>query len=236
MIDVVEFLKDYIWENGFEILSVNPFDVYEAMEDHGIEARIARFVLVTLMSETHVMARSGSSESELVEHIQQEHSLNKKIARLLASMYLELFSEENQKSWDDADEAGFEEFCEQEWTVECSGSCDWHTKHGGSYPCSAEASLTFSVLDKDELHKHLSAQLKANPFLTTDEILLILEEEINADLDNDFEEYCDADDYYQPVFEDFVSEGTYESEDKWKSWGLEILEFTGSGDIDFEPW
>lgn len=48
-------------------------------------------------------------------------------------------------------------------------------------------------------------------------------------------EYCDADDYYEPYWEEFVGEGTYESEAKWKSWGLDIIEFTGSGDIDFEP-
>ena len=47
-------------------------------------------------------------------------------------------------------------------------------------------------------------------------------------------EYCDADDYYEPNWEAFVGEGAYESETKWNSWGLDIIEFTGSGDIDFE--
>ena len=42
-------------------------------------------------------------------------------------------------------------------------------------------------------------------------------------------------DYYEPFWEEFVGEGTYESEMKWRSWGLEVAEFTGSGDIDFEP-
>ena len=50
------------------------------------------------------------------------------------------------------------------------------------------------------------------------------------------QEYCDADDYYEPYLDEFVSEGTYDSEREWKSWGLEILEFTGSGDIDYESW
>ena len=49
------------------------------------------------------------------------------------------------------------------------------------------------------------------------------------------DEYCNAEDYYEPYREDFVSEGTYDSEKKWRSWGLELVEFTGSGDIDFEP-
>ena len=31
MNDVIEFLENYIWENGFDKLSENPFDVYKAM-------------------------------------------------------------------------------------------------------------------------------------------------------------------------------------------------------------
>ena len=41
-------------------------------------------------------------------------------------MYLELFSDENKKSWDDAKETGFDEFCDGEWTIEWDGRCDWH--------------------------------------------------------------------------------------------------------------
>ncbi len=230
---VIQFLKDYIWKNGFEKLSENPFDVYQAMK--GIPPKTARLVLVTLMSKTHEMARKGCSEDELISHIQAEHFVNKKTAKELSSLYLNLFSDENEQSWNDAKEAGFDEFCNEEWLVEWSGSCYWHTKHGRSYPCYATASLTISVRDKEELHRHLSSELKANPFLSADEILSILEREIEDDLDNDMEEYCSADDYYEPYFEEFVSEGTYDSEKKWKSWGLEIVEFTGSGDIDFEP-
>ena len=42
MNDVIEFLKNYIWKNGFEKLSVRPFDVYNAMvksdkDKHGID-------------------------------------------------------------------------------------------------------------------------------------------------------------------------------------------------------
>ena len=240
MNDVIEFLKKYIWENGFEKLSVKPFDVYKAMvksnkDAHGIDPRTARLVLITLMTKTHEMARNGSSADELTNYIQSEHFVNKKTAKDLTSMYLALFSDENKQSWNDAKETGFKEFCKAEWTIEWDGRCDWHTKHGGSYPCTAEASLTFTVQDAEKLHSHLSTELKANPFLSADDIYSILVKQIETDLDNDMEEYCNADDYYEPYLEEFVGEGTYESEEKWKSWGLELVDFTGSGDIDFEP-
>ena len=238
--EVIEFLKNYIWKNGFEKLSDDPFAIYRAMvksgkNKQGVNPKVARLVLITLMSKTHEMANKGFSVDEIVSHIQSEHFLDKKTAKDIAAMYLELFNTENKKLWKSAKEIGFDEFCGKEWTVEWDGRCNWYTKHGGSYPCSAEAILTFSVKNKKKLHSHLASELKANPFLSEDDIYGILVKQIEEALDNDMREYCDADDYYEPYWEEFVGEGTYESEEMWKSWGLEIIRFTGSGDIDFAP-
>ena len=95
MNDVIEFLKDYIWKNGFEKLSEDPYAVYKAMVKsskgkRGIDPKTARLVLVTLMSKTHEIAKNGSSDEEIVSHIQNEHCLNKKASKDIASMYLEL--------------------------------------------------------------------------------------------------------------------------------------------------
>ena len=239
MNDVIAFLKKYIWENGFAQLSKNPFGVYEAMMEgnggrQGITPGTARLVLVTLMSKTHEMAKKGCSAEELTRYIQAEHFVNKKTAKELAAMYLELFSDENKRSWNEAEEAGFEEFCKEEWDFEWTGRSSWHAKRGGSYPCFAEASLTFTVQDKEQLHDHLFPELKDNPFLSKDDIYQILEKQMGTCLDKDLYAYCSADDYYEPYLDDFVGEGTYRSEKEWKSWGLEIDEFTGSGDIDFD--
>ena len=232
MDEVLEYLENYIWENGLEKLSGDPFDVYKGMKD--IDPRIARLVLITLMSKTHEKAKKGCTEDELISYIQAEHFVNKKTAKELAALYLVLFSEENQESWDEAQEEGFEEFCEEEWTVEWSGYCDWRAKNFRNVPCNASAELTFAVEDEGKLHSHLESKLKANPFLSAEEIYRILANEIEADLDRDMEEYCNADDYYEPYLEEFVGEGTYESKEKWESWGLEIIDFTGSGDVDYE--
>ena len=235
MNDVTEFLKNYIWKHGFETLSANPYAVYTSMvKKNGIEAKTARLVLITLMSGTHEMAKKGCSADALAEHIQAEHFVNKKTAKDLATMYLTLFSDENKKSWNASEEAGFEAFCQAEWTIEWEGACDWHAKHGVRYPCTAQASVTFTVQDKAALRRHLSSQLHANPFLTEDDIFGILVSQVESDLDSDMQEYCDADDYYEPNWEEFVGEGTCDSEEKWTSWGLEIVEFTGSGDMDYE--
>ena len=117
-------------------------------------------MLITLLSKTYEMAKRGCSVDELINHIQSEHYVNKKTAKNLTSMYLELFSDENKRSWNDTKEIGFEDFCREEWTVGWKGVCDWHTKRGWSYPCSAEASLTFTVRDKEKLHSHLSSDVR----------------------------------------------------------------------------
>ncbi|MBQ9307713.1 MAG: hypothetical protein IJ229_07300, partial [Clostridia bacterium] len=198
--DVAVFLKDYISSQGFEKLTDKPYKVYQDMvkgdkKHAAIPPRTARLVLVTLMSKTHEMAKEGCDEDKLTDHIQSEHCVNKKTAKDLASMYLDLFSEANMKSWDDAAESGFEEFCDYEWTIEWDGDSEWHSKHG-SYPCHASASLTFQVQDAQLLHNHLSVELRANPFLSDEDIFDILEKEICASLDRDLDEYCDSDDYY----------------------------------------
>ena len=90
--------------------------------------------------------------------------------------------------------------------------------------------------DAQLLHNHLSVELRANPFLSDEDIFDILEKEICASLDRDLDEYCDSDDYYEPYLDDFVGEGTYDSEEAWKSWGLELIDFSGSGDIDWERY
>ncbi len=82
--------------------------------------------------------------------------------------------------------------------------------------------MTFIIEDQEKLYSHLFAELKANPFLSADDIYSILVKQMEADLDNDMVEYCNADDYYEPYWEDFVGKGTYDSEEKWKSWGLEL--------------
>ncbi|MBR1470976.1 MAG: hypothetical protein IJ600_04965 [Lachnospiraceae bacterium] len=228
-------LKEYIWKNGFEKLSNDPYAVYEMLLENRCEAKNSRMIMVTLMSGIHKLAKKGEDTSLIVDHIQAEHDIKKATAQKLADMYLEVFSAANQNDWKKAENKGFKEFCQGVWTVEWEGGCDWHTKHGGCYPCSAKVTLVFSIRDVSMLRKHLKTELNQNPFLSSDEIRGILFKQIGEDLDRDLEEYCNADDYYEPYLEEFTGDGTYESEKKWKSWGLEIESINGSGDIDFVP-
>ncbi|XME04315.1 hypothetical protein QYZ88_009100 [Lachnospiraceae bacterium C1.1] len=59
---------------------------------------------------THEIVWKGSSADEIVSHIQSEHCLNKKAAKDIAPMYLELFNDENKKSWKEARWIGCEAY------------------------------------------------------------------------------------------------------------------------------
>ena len=43
---------------------------------------------------------------------------------------------------------------------------------------------------------------------------------MEADLDNDMAEYCNADDDYEPYWEESVGDGTYDSEKKMEVVGI----------------
>ena len=82
--------------------------------------------------------------------------------------------------------------------------------------------------------KELARLLKQNPFMTKNEIHRCFEERLRKYLDYKFKEYCAADDYYQPVVEDFEI-------DYWVSgWsrenGFEVVSCYGDGDdAGYEP-
>ncbi|MBR3306117.1 MAG: hypothetical protein IKI75_02530 [Lachnospiraceae bacterium] len=230
-----DVLKEYICKNGLKKLGSDPYDVYNTLIDAGVASKNSRFVLVTLMSGTHELARKGRDKSVIVAHIQLEHDIKKATAQKLADMYLNIFSSENKKALKKAENAGFKEFCKSVWTIEWDGICEWYAKHSCHYTCRANATLEISVEKEGLLKKHLNSELKLNPFLSADDIFDIICEQIEEDLDRDMEEYCNADDYYEPYLEEFVGEGTYDSEKKWVSWGLKIERFDGTGDVDFGP-
>ena len=93
--------------------------------------------------------------------------------------------------------------------------------------------MEFEVEDKCKLREHLKKELEKNPFLTEDDIYGILKKQMSADLDGEMDEFVNADDYYEPYFEEFVSEGCYGAREKWESWGLEIMGFEGTGEMEY---
>ena len=226
------FLEKYILENGYADLDNDAYSIYHAMVEAGIADEQARLVMVTLMSGVYKLAISGKSVDELTVMIQKEHFLIKRVAGQIAELYVQLFDPENIKEWERSSGQGFDDFCDSVWEMDWRGSCEWHAKGHMVLTCTAELHLEYEVADKEKLRKHLEKKLK-NPFISADDVYRILEKEFSDILDQDLDDYCNGDDYYEPFMEEFPSEGTYEFGKACKEWGIEIIDLSGGGEVEY---
>jgi len=130
-------------------------------------------------------------------------------------------------------EAGFLEFCQDEWEYTWEGEATWYS--GGVHvDIDGNGTAELRVSDPEKLRAFLGDTLKKNPYLPADDIIELICQELDDELDSDYKYYADAEDYYPPVGEDF------EFEDYLKDFcdkcGLEITscDFDGSTS-DYEP-
>ena len=68
---------------------------------------------------------------------------------------------------------------------------------------NSQLHLDLEVCDKEILVEKLKEVLIPNPFVKAETIYHYIEEILNAELSEDFENYVTADDYYPPVAEDY---------------------------------
>ena len=130
-------------------------------------------------------------------------------------------------------EAGFLEFCQDEWEYTWQGEGTWHS--GGVHvDIDGNGTVDFKVSDLEKLRAFLGDTLKKNPYLSADDLFALLSEELDDVLDSEYEDYAEVDDYYPPVGEDF--EFRYYVEEFCKKCGLELTscDFDGSTS-DYEP-
>ena len=84
--------------------------------------------------------------------------------------------------------------------------------------------------------KELVQKLTKNPFLTKKKICDLFEKRLRNFLDDEFEDYCTAEDYYQPVVEDFGDNLEYDLKKWCEQTGFEIVSCDGDGDDEgYEP-
>lgn len=120
----------------------------------------------------------------------------------------------------------------ESWSFTWDGKAIWDCGNG-TVDCVYHAEVEFdgsSDITGPEVKK---LQIE-DPEFSKEDLYLALEKSLRSMLDDEFEDYCTEDDYYQPVVEDF------EAEEYIKDWakerGLEIIDFEGDGsDRGYEP-
>ncbi len=237
MSKVAESLKAIIDREGLDYLDTNAYDVYtELLKDEAADAKTARMILITLLAGTHKQKKHDAAS--FASYIQQECGLEASSADEIAGIYAELFNADNRKEWKGKSEKGFREFCEKTWHYKLESSARWiHDYVYIDSDCTMEVEI--EVSDKDTLHKVLEKVLNKNPFTTAKAIYDLLETDFQKMLDEDFDEYCTADDYYPPVAEDYVCDGNGKVlvDNFCAKYGLKVitLDYEGRSDDCYQP-
>lgn len=227
-------LKEIVDEKSLNYLKDEPYAVYKKLIDYcAADAQMAGAILYFLVSDLTEEARNGTDHEALSGNIRKQCFFNKKMSDALATIFLTLFSADNEQAWKDKDLAGWMQFLEAEFTFNWRGFSMWD--YGtGTVSCHYEAEITVHPTEHVKIDRVLAKALENNPFMTKEEIADHYVKIIKDYLTNDFEKYCTEDDYYQPVVEDYFGEDNL----KWwcKKNGLELVKFDGEGwDDGYEP-
>lgn len=199
-------LKEMIGENGPDYLKKEPYNVYrELIKAGGTEKKTAGAVLCFLVSG---MAVPSENEDPAMysKAIQKACGFNKKIADQLTEIFRMLYSDSNQAEWRKLDRSGLRQFLKEDYSCKWNGYAVWD-EGNGTVDCFYEAEIVIKPTEEIVVkHKELDKVLTKNPFTTKTEIQKLFERSIQDYLESEFKEYCECDDYYQPVVEDFDAE------------------------------
>ncbi|MBR6410783.1 MAG: hypothetical protein IKS35_05310 [Clostridia bacterium] len=233
---IVKKLKEMVDENGPNYLAEQPFRVYSELVSSEITDRQTAAAVLHLLA-SGLLERVGQCQTleELSKSIQSECNLNKRMADRLASILHLLYSQENKKEWCHKEREGLAQFLNEDFLCEWKGFAVWD-EGNGTVNCHYEAKIILKPTKEISKDKELVQQLTKNPFLTKKKICDLFEKRLRNFLDDEFEDYCTAEDYYQPVVEDFGDNLEYDLKKWCEQTGFEIVSCDGDGDDEgYEP-
>ncbi len=226
-------LKEIIDRNGPDYLTDKPYEIYLELKRNGIDSKNAGAVLYALVSGVQGEIHTDSDLASLSGAIQKKCCFNKKMAESLATVFLSLYSQEHKEEWKEKELEGLSQFLEEKFEYTWKGFAVWD-EGNGTVDCYYEAEIVLAPGDPSAKDRKLAQMLRKNPFLTKESIHEYYEKKLREHLDYEFKEYCNEDDYYPPVVEDF---GISYCIKEWCSEnGFELVSCEGSGDDSgYEP-
>lgn len=229
---IVIVLKDIVDHNGLGYIADNPFLTYkQLLKSKKVDKRTAIALLSVFVSGVVPF----NDDKHLSSLIKTECSLNETMADRISSIFCTLYSEENRKEWSHREGEGLAQFLEEEFSFDWKGYAVWDAGNG-TVDCHYEAHIILKPTEAIVDDKELSSLLSSNPFAMKEEIHELFSKRLLKYLNNDFNEYCTCDDYYQPVVEDYDSNLESNLEDWGKSNGFEFVSCDGDGfDDGYEP-
>lgn len=230
------YLKILADEQGAEFLSREPWKTYQKLVKHpNADPRLARLALMTLLADPASWIGDHGADAEGLErYLEDECSLSARAAAGMAQMYCELFSAENMETWDGRRGEGLRAFCSkpQELSVE---ACSVWDNGSGSITCSFSATVEVEVASEDKLQRVFAPDLERAPFIPEREVRSTLQKLLQCELQGDFDEYVNADRYYEPYVDDYVMNFRYVLDEFCDTYGLKLVGFESTCDqTDYE--
>lgn len=233
---IVACLKGMIDRNGPSYLSNEPYETFKGLIETGAaDRKTAAVILYVLASGLLKNMGAEKDEEALSAEIRKGCGLNKTTADQVASILQSLYSSDHKKEWKSKDMAGLRQFLAEEFIYTWKGFAVWDAGNG-TVDCHYEAEIILDPTEAVSENEELAQLLKKNPFMTKDEIHDFFGKSLKLYLDDEFEDYCTCDDYYQPVVEDYGVNLGYDLTEWCKKNGFELVSFDGDGDDDgYEP-
>ena len=233
---IVNCLKEMVDRYGPSSLADDPYRTYKELIGTGAaDRKTASAILYVFANGVLEHIDSDYNVSSLSETIRNECSLNKKMADRIAMILQNLYSSEHKKEWKSKDLEGLKDFLAEEFVCAWKGYAVWDAGNG-TVDCHYEAEITLEPTEAISEDKELVKLIKKNPFMRKEAIHDLFSKRLMKYLDDEFEDYCTCDDYYQPVVEDFSSNMEYDIPEWCKRNGFEFVSCEGDGyDGGYEP-
>ncbi|MGN0907963.1 MAG: hypothetical protein ACI4NM_12520 [Bullifex sp.] len=219
---IVDYLKKTIEKQGYSYLKRAPMKICNELKKKGIPSVHANGILYFLVSDVE---EKSKSLDELKTQIEDKLFLREPLSEQLAYIFSALYSADNLAQWKNNENKGFEDFCSASHKLSLSSSAYWRKFDEGPFEVTMDC--IYKVGDRDKAYSWFENDLKENPFMTVQEMEEEIEGKIQSALDSDLDEYCNSDDYYPPVIEDY---DFYDSEKIFGRIGLVITECEFSSD------
>ena len=231
------YLKALADEKGAEFLTREAWPTYQELTKiSDVEPRSARLALTTLLADPASWVGDHGEDAEgLQKYLEGECFLGAHAAASMAQMYCELFSAANMETWDERCGEGLRAFCSKSQSLNVEACSTWDNGLGG-ITCSFSAKVEVEVTDASKLQRVFSRDLERDPFISEQKVRFILQELLQGELQGDFDEYVNAERYYEPYVDDYAGNFRYVLDDFCDAHGLRPVGFESACDqTDFEP-
>lgn len=227
-------LKKTIDSNGPNYLADKPYQVYrKLLKSNVTDKETAGAILYFIVNDMLSYISRGYDFEELSRMIQMKCHLKKDMAERLTTIFLSLYSRENESEWGSKFMDGLTQFLNESFTCSWKGFAVWRESNGG-VNCHYEAEIVLYPTDMADKDEELLNLLDKNPFMKKETIKKYFEESLCKYLDYEFSEYCTCEPYYQPTAEDF---DIYDRTNEWcRKNGFKLISCEGDGyDDGYEP-